>query len=61
MLKQLVQAKTGYISDETYNKALQQAEARKSEYDSMCEPERTEYKVNLMAVWIINEGGKGKC
>lgn len=59
MLKQLVTAKTGYISDKLYNEALWQAETRKSEYDSMCEPERTEYKANMMAVYIINKDLKG--
>jgi hypothetical protein len=58
MLKEMVQAKTGYISKEQWYKALEAAKSRKTEYQHLREAEQLEYIANIMAVWIINEGWK---
>ena len=59
MLKQMVKAKTGYISSEQWHKALEVAKSRKAEYQHLREAEQLEYIANIMAVWIINKDMKG--
>jgi len=56
MLKEMVQAKTGYITSEQWHKALEVAKSRKAEYQHLSEAEQLEYIANIMAVWVINEG-----
>ena len=56
MLKQMVTAKTGYISKEQWRKALEVAKSRKAEYQHLREAEQLEYIANIMAVWVILEG-----
>jgi hypothetical protein len=56
MLKEMVQAKTGYISSEQWRKALEAAKGRKAEYQHPREAEQLEYIANIMAVYVINEG-----
>jgi hypothetical protein len=56
----MVKAKAGYISSEQWHKALEAAKSRKAEYQHLREAEQLEYIANIMAVWMINEGGKGK-
>jgi len=56
MLKEMVKAKTGYISKEQWHKALEVAKSRKAEYQHLREAEQLKYIANIMAVWIINEG-----
>ena len=56
MLKEMVQAKTGYISSEQWHKALEAAKSRKAEYQHLREAEQLEYIANIMAVWVILEG-----
>jgi len=56
MLKQMVTAKTGYISSEQWYKALEVAKGRKAEYQHPREAEQLKYIANIMAVWVINEG-----
>lgn len=56
MLKQMVTAKTGYISSEQWRKALEVAKSRKAEYQHLREAEQLEYIANIMAVYVINEG-----
>ena len=58
MLKEMVKAKTGYISSEQWKEALEVAKSRKAEYQHLSETEQLEYIANIMAVWIINEGWK---
>ena len=59
MLKEMVTAKTGYISSEQWHKALEVAKSRKAEYQHLSEAEQLEYIANIMAVWIINKDLKG--
>ena len=59
MLKEMVKAKTGYISSEQWHKALEAAKSRKAEYQHLREAEQLEYIANIMAVWIINKDMKG--
>jgi hypothetical protein len=59
MLKEMVQAKTGYISSEQWKEALEVAKSRKAEYQHLSETEQLEYIANIMAVWIINKDMKG--
>ena len=56
MLKQMVKAKTGYISKEQWRKALEVAKSRKAEYQHLREAEQLKYIANIMAVWVILEG-----
>lgn len=57
MLKEMVKAKTGYISSEQWHKALEVAKSRKAEYQHLRESaEQLEYIANIMAVWVILEG-----
>ena len=56
MLKEMVKAKTGYISSEQWRKALEVAKSRKAEYQHPREAEQLEYIANIMAVWVILEG-----
>jgi hypothetical protein len=58
MLREKVKAKVGYISKEQWHKALEVAKSRKAEYQHLSETEQLEYIANIMAVWMINEGGK---
>jgi hypothetical protein len=60
MLKEMVKAKTGYITKEQWKEALQVAKSRKAEYQHLTEAEQLEYIANIMAVWVINEGSKRK-
>ena len=60
MLKEMVKAKTGYISKEQWHKALEVAKSRKTEYQHLREAEQLEYIANIMAVHIIDFGGKRK-
>ncbi|HPL09024.1 MAG TPA: hypothetical protein PLB20_09575 [Clostridia bacterium] len=57
MLREKVKAKVGYISKEQWRKALEVAKSRKAEYQHLREAEQLEYIANIMAVWMINEGG----
>jgi hypothetical protein len=58
MLKEMVHAKVGYISSEQWHKALEVAKSRKAEYQHLREAEQLEYIANIMAVWVILEGGE---
>jgi hypothetical protein len=60
MLKEMVKAKTGYITKEQWKEALKVAKSRKAEYQHLTEAEQLEYIANIMAVWVINEGSKRK-
>jgi hypothetical protein len=60
MLKEMVTAKTGYITKEQWKEALKVAKSRKAEYQHLTEAEQLEYIANIMAVWVINEGSKRK-
>ena len=60
MLKEMVKAKTGYISKEQWHKALEVAKSRKAEYQHLREAEQLEYIANIMAVWVILEGREKK-
>jgi len=51
MPKQMVTAKTGYISSEQWHKALEVAKSRKAEYQHPREAEQLEYIANIMAVY----------
>ena len=59
MLKEMVTAKTGYISKEQWYKALEVAKGRKAEYQHLREAEQLEYIANIMGVWVINKDMKG--
>jgi hypothetical protein len=60
MLKEMVKAKTGYITKEQWKEAIKVAKSRKAEYQHLTEAEQLEYIANIMAVWVINEGSKRK-
>jgi hypothetical protein len=59
MLKEMVTAKTGYITKEQWEEALKVAKSRKAEYQHLTEAEQLEYIANIMAVWVINKDLKG--
>lgn len=57
MLKQMVTAKTGYISDKLWYEALTVAkadvQAHRKDFNSKSKSEQLEYVSNVMAVYII--------
>jgi hypothetical protein len=66
MLKEMVQAKTGYISDKLWHEALTEAKrdikANRAisegtwEFDTWSKEKKLEYVCNIMAVYIIMSG-----
>jgi hypothetical protein len=67
MLKEMVQAKTGYISDKLWHEALTEAKrdikanraisAGTWEFDTWSKGKQLEYVSNVMAVYIIMSNG----
>ena len=59
MLKEMVQAKTGYITKEQWHKALQIAKTKTrsiKDFNDWSKATKLNHIANIMAVWVINEG-----